>query len=793
MCGAPAAALLRLGEGACAACLEALVLRRVKAAGAARRAKPGAGRARGFGGGDTVLVGVSGGLSSKALLHLLRRCLNDTPGRPCRGRVDFSLAAVRVAGPEEASGDGGAGALDAACGASRLGVPLLVVPLAFVFCCPRDLARAVADALGEERSGAAFWRQEPAALAVPAREGDARRLRALLDSLEGDDTAREDLEEILRTRLLLEVGRALGANRLALGHCASALAVRAFCDVAKARGYSLPAGIQYWDDRHAGKGLPATILPLRDCTAKEAALFCHFSESVGTRVLLPAPAPEVPRAAPPRRPRRGGSLNALVRDFLSTLQEQQPSTVTTVLRTAERLPSFPFNDLGCGGGELNGGALKLCGLCAAPLNPRRTREMEEETCHASAVCYSCDRLFLLPHAGFCTLLPPYFGSELGRGEGEKGSTEGRGDGPRLEPDEAPPQRRGARLCKYCGEARAVMLRPKTREFICRECFYSAFEHEVHETITEYGLFSPGDRVAVGASGGKDSTVLAHVLSTLNARHGYGLELFLVSVDEGITGYRDDSLETVKRNEQQYKIPLKVVSFEELYGWTMDAVVEKLGRKNNCTFCGVFRRQALDRGADTLGVQKIATGHNADDIAETVFLNLLRGDYPRLLRCTACMTGSADELPRVKPFKRSYQKEIVMYAYHKNLDYFATECTYSPEAYRGNAREFVKDLEVEHPISILQAIISGDSLRRTSGAEPSAGKGAPQVRKRCIRCGYMTSQTVCKACVLLEGLNTGDAELGVRKRGGKVAAGEVPLQAKAPRGPIVLEYERTSLG
>ena len=48
----------------------------------------------------------------------------------------------------------------------------------------------------------------------------------------------------------------------------------------------------------------------------------------------------------------------------------------------------------------------------------------------------------------------------------------------------------------------------------------------------------------------DSTVLAYVLSELNRRHNYGLDLFLLSVDEGITGYRDDSLETVKRNEIQ---------------------------------------------------------------------------------------------------------------------------------------------------------------------------------------------------------------------------------------------------
>jgi tRNA(Ile)-lysidine synthase TilS/MesJ len=47
-------------------------------------------------------------------------------------------------------------------------------------------------------------------------------------------------------------------------------------------------------------------------------------------------------------------------------------------------------------------------------------------------------------------------------------------------------------------------------------------------------------------------VLAHVLTELNRRHNYGLDLFLLSIDEGITGYRDDSLETVMRNEIQVK-------------------------------------------------------------------------------------------------------------------------------------------------------------------------------------------------------------------------------------------------
>ncbi|MCI64141.1 ROL5 repressor of LRX1, partial [Trifolium medium] len=82
------------------------------------------------------------------------------------------------------------------------------------------------------------------------------------------------------------------------------------------------------------------------------------------------------------------------------------------------------------------------------------------------------------------------------------------------------------------------------------------------------LFTRGDRVAIGASGGKDFTVLAYVLSKLNRIHYYGLHLFLLSVDEGITGYRDNSLETVHRNQIQYGLPLKVVSYKDLYGWTM---------------------------------------------------------------------------------------------------------------------------------------------------------------------------------------------------------------------------------
>ena len=114
--------------------------------------------------------------------------------------------------------------------------------------------------------------------------------------------------------------------------------------------------------------------------------------------------------------------------------------------------------------------------------------------------------------------------------------------------------------------------------------------------------------------------------------------------------------------------------------------------------------------------KILTGHNADDIAETVYMNILRGDFFRLGKCVDIVTGGKDGkddevgLPRAKPFKYTYEKEIVMYAHFKKLDYFSTECIYSPNAYRGYVRELIKDLEKIRPSTIIDIIHSGESLK-----------------------------------------------------------------------------------
>lgn len=335
-------------------------------------------------------------------------------------------------------------------------------------------------------------------------------------------------------------------------------------------------------------------------------------------------------------------------------------------------------------------------------------------------------------------------------------------------------------CSACSAARAVLRRVATGAHLCKPCFFSAFEDDVLSTIRRYALFSRGERVAVAVSGGKDSTVLATVLHALNSRADLGLDLFMLSVDEGIAGYRDDSLAAVSRSvaaRGEGGPPLRIVSYKELYGWTMDEIVAAAGRGNNCSFCGVFRRQALDRGAAMLRADVIATGHNADDIAETVLMNLLRGDIARLGRCAGPRTpGGGGMLPRAKPFLHAFEKEIVLYAHHARLDYVATECVYSPGAYRGFAREFLKDLEAARPSSVTDIISSAGAFRVAEAGEEDGDAGSLSTYTReahaCTRCGFAASGgDLCQACMLVAGLNAGTPRLALRSGGGEAGRTE----------------------
>ena len=191
------------------------------------------------------------------------------------------------------------------------------------------------------------------------------------------------------------------------------------------------------------------------------------------------------------------------------------------------------------------------------------------------------------------------------------------------------------VCSACKTREAFFYRQYSGERLCKRCFTESIEAKVRQTITRYHMLSFDDHLAVAVSGGKDSLSILHILAKLK-RSRPKTTLTAVTVDEGIKGYRDEALEIAAKNCKQLEIPHHVVSFKELYGFTLDEMICKAREKGHtiltaCAYCGVLRRKAINTGARQVKANKIATGHTLDDEVQTVLMNIFRGDIARLAK------------------------------------------------------------------------------------------------------------------------------------------------------------------
>lgn len=313
-------------------------------------------------------------------------------------------------------------------------------------------------------------------------------------------------------------------------------------------------------------------------------------------------------------------------------------------------------------------------------------------------------------------------------------------------------------CASCGAPKAHVKRFETGVYLCRDCFSKAFEDEVYDTIQRYSLINDNDTVVITVSGGKDSTALLHSLYTIRERYHLGFQIHLLCIDEGIAGYRDNALEAVNGNAAKYNIPLTIISFTELFGWTLDQIFRATATKETCTYCGIFRRRAIDLGSIRVGGTKVALGHNEDDIAETVLINVFRGDIARFGRSVDIMTSGVDGSipPRIKPFAFQNQREIVLYAHFNKLVYYAVECPYAVQAFRRFPREYLVAKQQRDPLAMRRIIEGAIAYQGGIEERPDPNLG------RCERCGQVSNKRVCMACNLLEKLRNAHAEQEIRE-------------------------------
>jgi uncharacterized protein (TIGR00269 family) len=305
------------------------------------------------------------------------------------------------------------------------------------------------------------------------------------------------------------------------------------------------------------------------------------------------------------------------------------------------------------------------------------------------------------------------------------------------------------MCSVCESRSAFFFRPYSGETLCQKCFISSIEKKVRTTIAKYGMFSFDDRVAVAVSGGKDSISLLHVLAKMERTHP-NASLVAVTVDEGIKGYRDEALAIAAENCEMLGLDHQIVSFEELYGFTMDEIVAKsrlkAGRKlTPCAYCGVLRRKALNVAARRVCATKIATAHTLDDEVQTVLMNIFRGDISRLVK-EKPLTDEVHPrfLQKVKPFCEIPERESTLYAYVKKVCFQDVPCVYSNEAFRNEVRSMINRMEALHAGTKFAVFKSVERMRHALGASLEK-----EIFVDCIECGEPASSGLCRACELLK--------------------------------------------
>lgn len=305
------------------------------------------------------------------------------------------------------------------------------------------------------------------------------------------------------------------------------------------------------------------------------------------------------------------------------------------------------------------------------------------------------------------------------------------------------------VCTKCQKDDSAYFRAYSGEYLCKRCFVRSIEDKTARTMSKYSMIKYGERVAVGVSGGKDSLSLLYVLKKIFDDHDRSADdLIAVTIDEGIRGYRDESLGIVKDFCSRLGVQSKVMGYKELFGVSMDEamVVRPSEKMSSCSMCGTFRRRAIDLAAESIGADVVATAHNMDDQLQTFMINLMAGDVERIGWIHPEPVEYAGGMKKVKPFVEIGEHEIVFYALQRQIPFQSEECPYMNESIRTDLREFFNRMEKEHP-----GIKNNAYASMLKVSERLRMSLEPRGDKKCSVCGRDSTGDVCSVCKTVEAL------------------------------------------
>ena len=209
---------------------------------------------------------------------------------------------------------------------------------------------------------------------------------------------------------------------------------------------------------------------------------------------------------------------------------------------------------------------------------------------------------------------------------------------------------------------------------------------MRKAIEEYNMIEEGDKIAVCLSGGKDSITMLSAFKALQRFYPKKFEIIAISINPGFEFFDTNLLENVCKD---LDVPLYIGNSN-----AKEIVFDIRKEKNPCSLCANFRRGALNSVAIREGCNKIALGHNEDDILETFMLNLL---YTGSINTFAPMSYmDRSKMTLIRPLIYAPEKYIKSFIKRNNIEVMKKVCPMDGISKREDMKKMINNLRIDIP-------------------------------------------------------------------------------------------------
>lgn len=209
---------------------------------------------------------------------------------------------------------------------------------------------------------------------------------------------------------------------------------------------------------------------------------------------------------------------------------------------------------------------------------------------------------------------------------------------------------------------------------------------MRKAIEEYNMIEENDKIAIGLSGGKDSITMLHAFKALQRFYPKKFDIIAITIDPGFEFFNKEFLEKICKN---IEIPLYIEKSN-----AKEIVFDIRKEKNPCSLCANLRRGVINSIAIREGCNKIALGHNQDDVLETFLLNLFYAGNIGTFSPKSYMDRS--KITLIRPLIYTPEKDTKRFIKNNNLSVMPKVCPMDGTSKREDMKQLIISLTKNIP-------------------------------------------------------------------------------------------------